>query len=251
MARRVQPAPRGSPFLSGLRRVARVDHDALRRNLVNLTAASVASAADPVADLRADAYGHGLTEISRTLADAGIGAVLVSTESDRTRVIDAGIRMSVKLSRHHAEFGPALLGPALLGLTRGSEPVLRLSGEVVAVKSVPAGRGVSYGYTYRTARPSRLALIGLGYADGVPRPASNRAPVLVGGYTGTVSGRIAMDQFVVDLGDEQSSVGDEAVLFGDPQRGEPSVLDWVEATGIPAPAITAGLGRRIDRVHLP
>ncbi|WP_370455346.1 alanine racemase C-terminal domain-containing protein [Diaminobutyricimonas sp. LJ205] len=242
--------------MSGLRRLARVDHDALRRNLAKLTDSPAAE----VADLRADAYGHGLLQIARTLDAAGLGGAVVSLDADRSRLADAGIRMSLHTESPLAgEPGQHMLGPALFGLlsepapaeASATEPVLRLSGEVVAVKPVPAGRGVSYGYTYRTANPSRLALIGLGYADGVPRPASNRAPVLIGSFTGTVSGRIAMDQFVVDLGDEHASVGDEAVLFGSPLRGEPSVLDWAQATRIPAESITAGLGQRIERIHLP
>jgi alanine racemase len=204
-----------------------------------------------VADLRADAYGHGLLEIARTLEASGLGAAVVSSDTERARLAGAGIRMSLLIDDSSAGDSSRLLGPGLFGLTRDTEPVLRLSGEVVAIKTVPAGRGVSYGYTYRTTASSRLALIGLGYADGVPRPASNRAPVLIGEFTGTVSGRIAMDQFVVDLGDEQASVGDEAVLFGAASLGEPTAADWAAATGIRAEAITAGLGTRIERIHLP
>lgn len=205
-----------------------------------------------MADLRADAYGHGLLEVARTLESSGLGAAVVSSDAERARLAGAGIRMSLLIDDSIAsDLSERLLGPGLFGLTSDTEPVLRLSGEIVAIKTVPPGRGVSYGYTYRTTASSRLALIGLGYADGVPRPASNRAPVLIGEFTGTVSGRIAMDQFVVDLGDEQASVGDEAVLFGAASLGEPTAADWAAATGIRAEAITAGLGTRIERIHLP
>jgi alanine racemase len=126
---------------------------------------------------------------------------------------------------------------------------MRLEGEVVAVKRVPADRGVSYGYTYRTSRPTTLVLVGLGYADGILRVASNKAPVQVGATRGRVTGRIAMDQFVVDIGDGDASPGDAVVLFGDAERGEPTVLDWADALGVAAPVITSRLGRRIERVH--
>ena len=89
------------------------------------------------------------------------------------------------------------------------------------MRRVPAGQGVSYGYDHRTDRETTLALVPLGYADGVPRQASGAGPVTIGGARFTVAGRIAMDQFVVDVGDHPVAVGDEAVLFGDPTLGAP------------------------------
>ncbi len=112
--------------------------------------------------------------------------------------------------------------PADLGL----RPAMTLRGAVAAVRRVPAGTGVSYGYDYRTPVDTTLALVPLGYADGVPRQASGRGPVVIGGRRFTVAGRIAMDQFVVDVGDHPVSIGDEVVLFGDPTLGVPSARDW-------------------------
>jgi alanine racemase len=126
---------------------------------------------------------------------------------------------------------------------------MRLEAEVIAVKRVPAHRGVSYGYTYRTARPSTLALVALGYADGILRVASNKAPVKVCETTGRITGRIAMDQFVVDLGDDSAAPGDPVILFGDATLGEPTVLDWAGALGVAASVITSRLGRRIERTY--
>ncbi len=136
---------------------------------------------------------------------------------------------------------------SIFGLTPGSRPVLSLEGEVVAVKQVPGGAGVSYGYTYRTSGPTTLALVGLGYSDGVPRLASNRARVLVGGAQRPLVGRIAMDQLVVDCGDHPPRPGDIAVLFGDPERDEPSAVDWAGWTERTPLDLTAGLGVRISR----
>src|SRR5690606_18479552 len=111
----------------------------------------------------------------------------------------------------------------------GLRPAMTLRAAVAAVRRVPAGTGVSYDYTYRTSRETTLALVPLGYADGIPRQASDRGPVLIGGRRYTVSGRVAMDQFVVDVGDARVAVGDEVVLFGDPAHGHPSATDWADA----------------------
>ncbi|MDP9028745.1 MAG: alanine racemase, partial [Actinomycetota bacterium] len=108
----------------------------------------------------------------------------------------------------------------------GLRPVMQLEGEVAAVRRVPAGTGVSYGYTHRTEHDTTLALVPLGYADGVPRAASNRAEVSINGRRCPVVGRIAMDQFLVDAGpssgDGSVRVGDRVVLWGDPADGVPS-----------------------------
>jgi alanine racemase len=136
----------------------------------------------------------------------------------------------------------------------GLVPAMTLVGSVVAVKRVPADTGVSYGYTYRTTRATTLALVSLGFADGVPRLASNRAPVAIHGARFRVSGRIAMDQFVVDVGDGEVDgrpvqVGDDAVLFGDPATGAPSVEEWAEATGTIGYEIVTRVAGRVARRH--
>ncbi|MEO7348955.1 MAG: alanine racemase [Terrimesophilobacter sp.] len=133
--------------------------------------------------------------------------------------------------------------PSDFGLT----PALELSGAILSVKRVAAGCGVSYGFTYRTERETSLALVPLGYADGVPRHASDRGPVSINGERFTVSGIIAMDQFVVDVGDAPVAVGDRAVLFGDPASGVPSSRDWADAAGTIDYEIVARLGARIER----
>lgn len=146
-------------------------------------------------------------------------------------------------------FGIALYGIAPEPHLRGAvplRPAMRLSARVVGVKRVPAGSGVSYGYLHRTAAPTTLALVPLGYADGAPRAAIG-APVLIGGSIHRVVGRIAMDQFVVDVGDAPVAVGDEVVLWGDPAAGEPSVDDWADAAGTIAYELVTRLGRRVRR----
>jgi alanine racemase len=132
----------------------------------------------------------------------------------------------------------------------GLRPAMELSAAIVSVKRVPAGSGVSYGYTYRTASESTLALVPLGYADGIPRAASSHAPVWINGRTYQISGRVAMDQFVVDVGQNSVAVGDRAVLFGDPTTGIPSADDWAEAAGTINYEIVTRIGARVTRTTL-
>ena len=129
-------------------------------------------------------------------------------------------------------------------------PAMELAASVVSVKRVPAGHGVSYGFDYRTPEATTLALVPLGYGDGVPRQASGRGPVRIGERVYQVAGRVAMDQFVVDVGDAPVNVGDRAVLFGDPATGAPSARDWAEAAGTIDYDIVTRIGPRVPRRYL-
>ena len=127
-------------------------------------------------------------------------------------------------------------------------PAMRVSGQLILVKRVHEGLGVGYGHTYRTSSETTLALVPLGYADGIPRHASNAGPVTIDGQRFRVSGRISMDQFTVDVGDSAVHEGQWAVLWGDPAHGEPSANEWAEAAGTIAYEIVTRLGSRIPRV---
>jgi alanine racemase len=138
--------------------------------------------------------------------------------------------------------GPAVGSARDLGL----RPVMTLRARLAAVKRVPAGEAVSYGSTYSTERETSLGLVPLGYADGIPRAASNAGPVLAAGRVRTVAGRVCMDQIVVDLGDDPASPGDEVVVFG---TGGPSADDWGDACGTIGYEIVTRIGPRVPRVH--
>ncbi|MGV9418009.1 alanine racemase [Streptomyces sp. NPDC003674] len=141
---------------------------------------------------------------------------------------------------------PEIGTPADFGL----RPVMTLSASLALVKHVPAGHGVSYGHHYVTPGATTLGLVPVGYADGIPRHASGTGPVLVDGKWRTVAGRVAMDQFVVDLGGDEPEAGAEAVLFGPGDRGEPTAEDWAQACGTIAYEIVTRIGTRVPRVHV-
>jgi alanine racemase len=124
----------------------------------------------------------------------------------------------------------------------GLVPALTLESRVAAVRRVPAGAGVSYGYLHRTSEESTLALVPMGYGEGLPRAGSELAPVVINGRRYAVAGRLAMDQFVVDLGQDPVAVGDRVVLFGDPAQGHPSVHEWAAAAGTIGYEIVTQLG---------
>ncbi|MFF5501023.1 alanine racemase [Streptomyces roseolus] len=132
----------------------------------------------------------------------------------------------------------------------GLRPVMSLKASVALVKEVPPGHGVSYGHHYVTGDETTLGLVPVGYADGVPRHASGRGPVLVAGKVRTVAGRVAMDQFVVDLGGDRPAPGTEAVLFGSGEHGEPTAQDWAEAADTIAYEIVTRIGARVPRVYV-
>jgi alanine racemase len=138
----------------------------------------------------------------------------------------------------------------IAGQGYGLVPAMTLRAEAAGVKRVRAGEGVSYGHEYTTARETTLVLVPLGYADGVPRHAGNKAPVSVNGSRFQIAGRVCMDQFVVDVGDLDVSAGDPVVLFGSGASGEPTAHDWADASGTIHYEIVTRIGPRVERVYI-
>lgn len=161
------------------------------------------------------------------------------------------------LTRPSAHFDLVRLGIAAYGIapdlamtySTPLTPVMTLRTRIAQVKRVPAGSSVSYGWTWTAERETSLAVVPVGYADGIAIAASNRAEVFVGGERAPVVGRICMDQFVVDLGDRQVARGDEAVLFGAGNDGGPTAWDWAVASGTIAYEVVTRLGPRIVRTY--
>ena len=177
----------------------------------------------------------------------------------------AGLRPEVRhlansaatLTAPHTHWDLVRPGIALYGLTPvpdqgtfGLRPAMTLTSTVALVKRVPAGSGVSYLHRYVTDRETALALVPLGYADGVPRSATNLGPVQLGGRRRTIAGTVCMDQFLLDVGDDDVSAGDEVVLFGPGDDGEPTAQDWADAVGTISYEIVTRVGARVPRVHV-
>ncbi|WP_411148352.1 alanine racemase [Streptomyces sp. A30] len=198
---------------------------------------SIAAQLTRFRDMLAYAEGQGVRPEVRHIANSPATLTLPEARFDlvRTGIAIYGISPS-------AEIG----GPADFGL----RPVMTLSASVALVKQVPGGHGVSYGHHYVTPGETTLGLVPVGYADGIPRHASGSGPVLVGGKWRTVAGRVAMDQFVVDLGGDEPEPGAEAVLFGPGDRGEPTAEDWAQAAGTIAYEIVTRIGTRVPRVYV-
>ncbi|MGO1543233.1 MAG: alanine racemase [Gulosibacter sp.] len=132
----------------------------------------------------------------------------------------------------------------------GLRSAMTLQAPVVAVRRVPAGQGVSYDYTYRAQAETTLALVPLGYADGIPRQASGLGQVELRGRHYRVAGRVAMDQFVIDVGDEPVQVGDLVTIFGDAAAGVPTAKHWADAAGTINYEIVTRIGHRVPRVEV-
>jgi alanine racemase len=160
---------------------------------------------------------------------------------------------SATMSRPDLAFDLVRPGIAVYGLSpvpelgdMGLIPAMTVKCAVALVKSIRAGEGVSYGHTWIADRDTSLALLPIGYADGVFRTLGGRLDVLINGRRRPGVGRICMDQFLVDLGPGQVDVaeGDEAILFGPGTRGEPTAQDWADLLGtIHYEVVTSPRGR--------
>jgi alanine racemase len=143
------------------------------------------------------------------------------------------------------------VGAGLVGIdpsrTTPLRPAMTLTAPIVSVRRVRAGTSVGYGHTHLTDRATDLALVPLGYADGLPRLASGRAEVLVRGRRRPVVGRISMDQVVVDLGDSTVSAGETVTVFGPGDAGEPTVTEWAAWADTIEHEIVTGIGPRVRR----
>ncbi|HMD93547.1 MAG TPA: alanine racemase [Trebonia sp.] len=128
-------------------------------------------------------------------------------------------------------------------------PAMTLRARLSLVKRVPAGTGVSYGHRYITPRETTLGLVPLGYADGVPRSARGLPLVFARGRRWPIAGTVCMDQFVIDFGDEAVAEGDEVVLFGPGDDGEPTAQEWGDTLGTISYEIATGIGARVPRSY--
>ncbi|WP_037176881.1 alanine racemase [Rhodococcus sp. UNC363MFTsu5.1] len=160
------------------------------------------------------------------------------------------------LTRPDLRFDMVRPGIAIYGLSPvpelggfGLRPAMTLRARVALVKKIAAGEGVSYGHTWIAPRDTTVALLPVGYADGIPRALGGRFEVQIGGRRHPQIGRVCMDQVVVDLGPDPAGIaeGDVAVLFGSGDEGEPVAQDWADALDTIHYEVVTGVRGRIVR----
>jgi len=195
---------------------------------------------------------------------ASIGAQLAAFRSAVTLAEQAGARPEVR----HLANTPATLtlpetwfdlvrpGGAVVGLSTlpgklpgWLRPAMTLRARLIQVKQVPPGTGVSYGHRHISTGRATLGLVPLGYAEGVPRNASGVAEVQVRGRRWTIAGTVCMNQFVLDFGAAAVSTGDEVVLFGPGDAGEPTAQQWADALGTLSYEIVTRFAGRVPRSY--
>lgn len=239
--------------------MSELSKSALPRSIVSLSAlaegaqravaqARLSRHASLIADLRRDAWGHGLRATATALADAGAHAVLVDDDDVVAALRDVDLEARTVASSASA---PDIDMHTLLGLPDDDgvltgRPAMRLTGRVMSLKTIHAGGGVSYGYTYRAARESCLALVTGGYAQGIVRALGNRASVDIAGASFPIVGRIAMDVSVVDLGDADIAEGATVTYFGGGTTSS-ALHDWHRFTGFSVAELVTVVGVRTLR----
>lgn len=179
------------------------------------------------------------------------------------RAISSLERLGARVGLRHAANSAAALelpssrldmvrpGLALYGLYPRFEPILSLKTTVVFLKSVPKGAAVSYCASFRARRPSRIATVPLGYADGLGRGLSNRGALLLGGRRCPIVGRVTMDMLMLDATEVPGArVGDEAVAIGEQGSERLTASELARALGTIPYEVTCGLSTRVPRVYL-
>ena len=130
------------------------------------------------------------------------------------------------------------------------KPLLGLKTKIIFIKTVPKGKGISYGHTYVTSRKMTVATLPIGYGDGYPRSLSNKAYCLINGKKAKIIGRVCMDQLMVDVTKiKKVRVGQEVVLIGKQKKESISVEQLAKLAGTIPYEIVCNLGGRIKRVY--
>jgi alanine racemase len=235
------PAAHYPAMLTALRRAVADDAIRLRGLMSHMVHADQPES--PINDLQAQRFSEAL---ARARADGLRFEVAHLANSSTT------------MSRPDLAFDLVRPGIAVYGLSpvpqrgdMGLIPAMTVKCAVALVKPVRAGEGVSYGHTWIAERDTTVALMPIGYADGVFRSLGGRLDVLINGRRRPGVGRICMDQFVVDLGPEPVDVaeGDEAILFGPGTGGEPTAQEWADLLGTIHYEIVTSPRGRITRTY--
>ncbi|MDT0202058.1 alanine racemase [Nocardioides sp. AE5] len=181
------------------------------------------------------ARGAGLRPEVRHLANSAAAVLRPSSHFDMVRV---------GIASYGLDPAPGATGD--LGLV----PAMTVRATLAMVKRVEAGASVSYGHRWTAPAPTTLGLVPAGYAEGLPRAASNRGNVWAAGSRRPIRGTLCMDQFVIDLGDDTAAAGDTVEIFGTGHDGAPTAQEWAEVVDTINYEIVTRVGGRLARVHV-
>lgn len=228
--------------------------DAVKKDLVEVSGAWSHFA-------RADEPGEGMNSEQIARFDKALDQIFASGLSIPIHHI---ANSAATLSNERSKYSMARVGIAVYGLSPdvttmgdsaalGLKRVMTLKVQLQLVKKVAKGASVGYGATAIVSSDTKLGVVAMGYADGIPRSASSLAGVFVsdgdGGRRAPIIGRVSMDQFVVDLGiDSKAETGDSVVVFGDGEAGEYTADDWARASGTIGYEIVTRIGPRVPRI---
>lgn len=190
--------------------------------------------------------GHNAAAVSRMHAAvaaahaAGFGRLLVHLAATSGALTDRA-----------THFDLVRIGAGLVGIDPSGTVALsgasRLTAPIVHTALAPKGTPVGYGGIHLTDRETHLSVIGLGYADGIPRGVSGNAAVEIGGRRHRIVGRVSMDQIVIDTGAEAFPHGTIATVFGPDGGAVPSIHEWADWAATIPHTIVTGIGPRVKR----
>jgi alanine racemase len=187
------------------------------------------------------------------------GVLELLQPGERRRIVVHLANSAGALARPASRHSLVRLGLGLYGLDplrgaagngAGLEPAMSVAARIVQLRQVPAGARLGYGGRRVTARPSRLAVVPVGYADGYLWRLSDRAAALAGGRRVPVAGAVSMDMTLLDVTDSAAALGDDVVLLG--RQGDEEITAWelADAAGTIPWELLCLLGRRLPRRYL-
>lgn len=201
----------------------------------------------------ADVPGDPVNDRQKRRFDAAVEVMTRAGVAPRQRHI---ANSAAVLTRPDMAYDAVRPGIAMYGLSPapdlgdfGLRPAMTLRATVILLKQVAAGEGVSYGHEWIAPRDTTVALLPVGYADGITRALKNRYEVSINGRRHPAVGRVCMDQVIVDLGPGRPDVveGDTAYFFGPGDNGELTAQDWAETLGTINYEVITGIRGRVER----
>lgn len=202
-------------------------------------------------------------------ADAGDASFMLVQQQRYEEVIQAAKNCGVSAVKHHLANSAGTLqgkdfhydwvrvGLSLYGIYPGPQfhdritlkPVMQVKARIVQIKTVPEGTGISYNHRFVSDRAMQIAVVSIGYADGVPRLLSNRMHVLLRGKRVRQLGVVTMDQIIIDVDQfPDLQIGEIVTLIGEDGAERITVEEWSDTIGTIPYEITCGFTQRLPRV---